>query len=133
MNIVPDKQLQTLSAQLIDLFSINSTYQQAGQVTLHLSYRYNISQSRKLLNERLKLAGYEYTIEENEFGLILKINPKPKLRIPRLNIILFLCTILSVYIIPILIFKAGAAALLKWQRCIQVGRVISYQPDTAGK
>lgn len=109
MNIVHDKQIRTLSAQIVDLFSIDSTYQHAGQLTLYLSYRYHRSKSQKLLHERLKLAGYDYSLKDNELGLILQIDPKPKLRIPRLNIILFLCTILSVYIVPILIFKGATA------------------------
>ena len=110
MNPNPDNQLRTLSAQIIDLFSIDSTYQQAGQLTLQLSYRYNRSKSRKLLNERLKLAGYDYSLADNGLGLSLKIDPKPKLRIPRLNLILFFCTILSVYVVPVFIFAGGAAA-----------------------
>ncbi len=105
------KQLRRLTAQIIDLFGVESTYQSQNRTTLCLSYRYDPVKSRKMLKDRLDLSGYDYTLHESENSLLLETNLNPKLKIPRINIILFFTTIASVYFMPVFLLNGGFGGL----------------------
>jgi len=97
-----DKRTQIISNLVRDLFEIDAVYLSNNKLVLSLSYFMdNRALSKKIIKERLKTAGYDFELNENENSLLLHINPKQKLRIPRLNIILFIATLFSVYIVPI--------------------------------
>lgn len=101
------KQLSLLTAQIIDLFSVESSYHSQTRATLCLSYRFDPEKSKKMLKDRLDLSGYDYTLRETEKNLLLETNLHPKLRIPLLNIILFFTTIASVYFMPVFLLNGG--------------------------
>jgi len=86
-----------------DLFTVGAVYRQ-GQASLSfsLSYRFDRGKSKKLLQDRLETAGYKFTLEENPDGLVLVIDPRPRRHVPAINIILFVATLLSVYVVSIL-------------------------------
>ena len=47
------------------------------------------------------MAGYRFTINDSEDNLILCIDPRPRFKIPPVNIVLFLLTLITVYIVPV--------------------------------
>lgn len=97
-----DKRSQIISSLVRDLFEINAVYLSNNNLVLSLSHHMdNHNLGLKILNERLKTAGYDFKLNETENGLLLHINPKQKLRIPRLNIILFIATLFTVYFVPV--------------------------------
>ncbi len=96
-----DKQIDRLSELLIDLFEIDAVYWQGENIVFSLSFRYQRDKSTKLISERLKTAGYRYTLNRTDDQVTIEIDPKKRLYIPPINILLFLLTLISVYIVPI--------------------------------
>ena len=100
-----EQKTRVLVSLVNDLFQIDATYHQDRRLVFSLSYRYDREKSTRLLNDRLKLAGYDFMLKENEETLTLDINPQPKFRIPRINIILFVVTLFTVYFVPVFLKK----------------------------
>ncbi len=97
-----DRHTRTVSGLVIDLFEINAVYRQNDDLVFSLAYRAAPMRSRDALAERLKTGGYRYEMNRSEDGLLLRINPNPSLKIPPLNIIMFLITLVTVYFVPVL-------------------------------
>jgi membrane-associated protease RseP (regulator of RpoE activity) len=108
-----EKRTGNLVPLLGDLFTIDSTYRHEDKLVLSMSYRYDPVQSRKLVSDRLRLAGYRYSLQDSENILLLEIDPKPRVRVPALNIILFAVTLLSVYFIPVFYRYLPAAQTIR--------------------
>ena len=96
-----EKQIKLIGQLVGDLFSVDAYYVQNNRLLMTLRYRFRREASVKLLEERLKLAGYEFTLSPEEDSVLLNLNPRRQLKIPRLNIILFAATLMSVYFIPV--------------------------------
>ncbi len=118
-----DKQIDDISHLISDLFEIDAVYRQGRQIVFSLSYRYLPTRSTKALQERLELAGYEFTTEQAENSLTLQIDPRRRLNIPRLNIILFLATLVSVYFVPVWYFNF-MDALVKVAKMADSGAIV---------
>ncbi|MBU8934049.1 MAG: site-2 protease family protein [candidate division Zixibacteria bacterium] len=96
---------------LRDLFEINAAYYRGNELVFGLTHRsLNRSKAHKAISSRLKTAGYRFTLETTEAGTLLRIDPKPRLRIPPLNIILFVATLFSIYVVPVFLRNLNAAA-----------------------
>ncbi len=84
-----------------DLFVVEAIYRHGGRLKVSLSYRFDRDLTNRLIKERLRHSGYDYTLHETENHLVLDIDPKRRFRVPPLNLILFLLTLFSVYFIPV--------------------------------
>jgi membrane-associated protease RseP (regulator of RpoE activity) len=91
--------------------------------------------SRKLITDRLKLAGYDFTLQDVDDVLILSIDPRRRLRIPRLNLILFFLTLFTVYFVPVFLknlpaaipdtlAENGSGALSIWEEIVLIFRIL---------
>ncbi len=100
-----DKYIDTISRLLEDLFDVGAIYAHGGQLVISLSNRYEKKTSIKLLSDRLKLAGYKFTITDNNGELYITIDPEPRFRIPTLNVVLFFATLFSVYFVPVFLTR----------------------------
>jgi len=96
-----EQKTRVLVSLVNDLFQIDATYRHGRRLVMSLSYRYDREKSARLLKDRLKLAGYDFNLKEAEETLTLDINPQPKFRIPRINIVLFVITLFTVYFVPV--------------------------------
>ncbi len=102
MHIVEhDKNTTTVLALLADLFEVGAVYRRPDEIDIALTPRYDRSKCLKFIKDRLKLAGYQFRIDDSSETIILSINPKANQSIPLVNIVLFLLTLLSVYFIPV--------------------------------
>ncbi|MEA2030711.1 MAG: site-2 protease family protein [candidate division Zixibacteria bacterium] len=100
----------TIISLVQDLFEISAVYRHGTELVISLSHRFDPrSKALKITGERLKMAGYRFRIEQIENGAMLYIDPRRQLRIPPLNIILFLATIFSVYVVPVFLKNLGVA------------------------
>jgi len=115
-----DRQIKELTPLLNDMFNIDAFYPHEQRLACSLSFKYERETSVKLLRDRLKLAGYDFTLKETEDTLLLDIDPRKKLKIPRINIILFFITLFTVYFVPVFLKNLPEAI---------VGMI---PPDTAG-
>ncbi len=104
-----DKRTRRLLPLFSDLVTVDGTYRNGDRLILSMRYRFDPPQSRKLLADRLRLAGYDYKMQDNDAILVVDVDPKPKLRIPRVNIILFLLTLVTVYFVPVLVRNLNSA------------------------
>ena len=98
---VTDKKAADVSALLTDLFEIGAVYRQQEGLLFSLNYRFERRRSVRMIRERLKTAGYSFTLTEREQVLLLQIDPRRRLRIPNVNIVLFVLTLFSVYFVPV--------------------------------
>ena len=104
-----EKKTRRLIPLLSDLFVVDGTYRHGDRLVLSMRYRFDPPQSRKLIADRLRLAGYDYKMQDNDAILVIDVDPRAKLRVPRLNVILFVLTLVSVYFVPVLFRNLGAA------------------------
>lgn len=98
-----DKHIAAITRLLEDLFEIVAIYHQGDRLVVGLSYRFEPEISRTLLSDRLKVAGYEFELDDKDGQVLLRVDPRPRLRVPPLNIILFVLTLLSVYVVPVFV------------------------------
>ncbi len=104
-----DRHARAVSGLVIDMFEINAVYRQNDDLVLSLAYRFAPMRSRDALSERLKTGGYRFELTRRDDGLLLRINPTPRLRIPPLNIIMFILTLFTIYVVPVFVRNLGAA------------------------
>lgn len=93
---------------LRDLFDVAAVYNQGDSIVFSLTCHHDPERSTKLLADRLKTSGYRFTLDQREDMVLLTIDPKPKLRIPMLNLTLFVLTLGSVYFVPVFIRNLGS-------------------------
>lgn len=96
-----DKDTEAITLLVSDLYDVNAVYRQGNDLAFSLSWRYAPVKSKKLLSDRLQTAGYRYTLTDGE-DVLLVVDPRRRLKIPKLNVFLFIATVLSVYILPVL-------------------------------
>jgi membrane-associated protease RseP (regulator of RpoE activity) len=101
LNSSSDNYSKTISRLLEDLFVIDALYHSGDKLNLSLHFKYDKKQSTKILEDRLKLAGYKYSMNQIDDKLLLQIDPKATFRIPLINIVLFFLTLGSVYFVPV--------------------------------
>jgi len=106
-----DKNIATVSAHLNDLFEVEAVYRQRDGLVFSLTCRFDRRRSVKLIRDRLKMAGYKFTLTEGEQALFLHIDPKQHFRIPTVNIVLFVLTLFSVYFVPVFLRNLQAALI----------------------
>ncbi|UCG60704.1 MAG: site-2 protease family protein [Candidatus Zixiibacteriota bacterium] len=106
-----DKHILTITRLLEDLFEIVAVYQRGQNLEFSLEYRFSRETSRTLISDRLSAAGYDFIIDDSQEQLNLKISPRPKIKIPRLNLILFVITLVSVYVVPVFFRELWAITL----------------------
>jgi membrane-associated protease RseP (regulator of RpoE activity) len=107
MTSTDNQTVERLSRLFADMFDIAATYDQSNRIVFALSYRFSRAKSKQLLSERLKTAGYDFEMSESEDQLLVTIDPKQRIRIPILNILLFFLTLATVYIVPVY-FRHGS-------------------------
>lgn len=101
--------IEAVSRLLSDIFEIDAVYRQNEELVFSLRYQFSRLRSRDILTDRLHLAGYEYAVSEHEDGVMLRVHPRRKLRVPRVNIVLFVITLVSVYFVPVFYANLMAA------------------------
>ncbi|MCB2231199.1 site-2 protease family protein [bacterium] len=104
------RQLAALVRMVADLFVIDATYRRGPRFELALRPRFDRKRTIAALSDRLDSAGYTFEIRESDESITLLADPVRKLKIPRLNIILFVLTVLSVYIVPV-VFRSYPTAV----------------------
>ena len=117
-NVPKNKYEQAIYKLVADMFQISAIYQTTDDTILTLIPMYEKKRSIDMLEDRMKLAGYTYSLQESDDTITLKISTKPSIKIPRLNIFLFVVTLLSIYIVPVLIQKAYALSSFSMKEII---------------
>jgi hypothetical protein len=95
-----NRDVKRIASLVGDLFAVDAYYLHGKQLVLSLRYLYDRGKSTKLLKERLELGGYRFSMSPGEDVVLLTVDPKRRLKIPPLNILLFIVTVASVYFVP---------------------------------
>ena len=96
-----EKNSGVVTQLLEDIFEIGAIYYQTDSLLISLTTRFNRQQSIKMVSDRLNSAGYEFAFHDSDGELFIRINPNPRFRIPIINVVLFLTTLVTVYFIPV--------------------------------
>jgi hypothetical protein len=97
-----ERELHYISRLLVDLYSIDATYRQGTDFVLSLTSQIDPERAAAILDDRLRLAGYFFDIKTRTGQpTLLNIEPKRRLKIPPLNIILFFVTLATMYLVPV--------------------------------
>lgn len=96
-----DKASELITRIVGDLYQVETIYRQSDRIILSLIRPDRNEKALILLRRRLRLYGYDFSDERIGNRVVLTINPKRSLKIPPLNILLFILTLLSVYLVPV--------------------------------
>ena len=102
-----ERKVKAIVALLSDLFEISAVYRQGDRLMFSLSFRFGHKISLEMIKDRLQTAGYDFRLDEGDDGLLLDIDPNPQVKIPRLNIVLFVVTLFTVYFVPVFLRHLG--------------------------
>ncbi len=105
-----ERKVKAIVALLSDLFEISAVYRQSDRLMFSLSFRFGHKISLEMIKDRLQTAGYDFRLDEGDDGLLLDIDPNPQVKIPVLNIVLFVATLFTVYFVPVFLRHLGAGA-----------------------
>jgi hypothetical protein len=84
-----------------DLFVVEPITVALNNPIFVLTPRFETKRSIKILKDRLKYSGFIYQLELRDNKILLSVSGKKLFYIPTINIILFIITFLSVYIVPV--------------------------------
>ncbi|MDH3890911.1 MAG: site-2 protease family protein [candidate division Zixibacteria bacterium] len=96
-----ERKVRVIMSLLQDLFEISAVYRQNQRLVFSLNCRYQRERSVKMITDRLQTAGYRFRLDNDGDMLLLNIDPRARVRIPPLNIILFLATLFTVYVVSV--------------------------------
>lgn len=102
-----ERKIRVIMSQLLDLFEISAVYRQDRRVVFSLNCRFERARSIKMITDRLQTAGYRFHLDDDGDMLLLNIDPNARVKIPALNIVLFLCTLFTVYFVPVFLRQLG--------------------------
>lgn len=96
-----DKDEELISRIVGDLYQIEAIYHQPDCIVLSLIREDGSERALELLGQRLEVYGYRFSREANGGRVIVRLDPRRRLRVPAANVILFVITLLSVYAFPV--------------------------------
>lgn len=105
------RRIENLTKLLADLCEIEAWYPHGDRVTMTLAPRRGESIIvAAWVRDRLKTSGYQFTLTESAERLTLSVDPRPRLRIPLVNVVLFVLTVATVYVFPVFMQNVSAVA-----------------------
>jgi len=99
----------------MDLFTVDAIYRHGDRLAFSLSCEYDRARRLEMVEDRLKTIGYIYEKNLTDTGaVLLVVDPKRRFRIPLRNIVLFALTVMSIYLVPVLV-----RSNLEWRLFVQ--------------
>lgn len=93
----PDLISKTLYYQLADLFEISAIYSQNKQLIFRARPHLGREEAVNRMQKRLKPSGFVATVREDREELLITIKEVPSKVIPKLNVVLFLATLVTMF------------------------------------
>jgi membrane-associated protease RseP (regulator of RpoE activity) len=110
----PELVSKNLYYQLADLFEISVIYNHNGKILFRARPYLDKDKALQIMRQRLKKAGFEASVSEDLHGLLIGVRETTAGKIPRLNVILFLATLLTMYVTPLFYFGWSGAESLRF-------------------
>jgi len=96
-----DQTAKSIYYQLADQFEISAIYHHQDRLIFRARPYHDREQALQTVRKRLLTSGFEHQTKEDDHGLLISVRELPwRKRIPRLNLILFLATLVTVYFSP---------------------------------
>jgi hypothetical protein len=92
---------RTLYYQMADLFDITAIYSHNGRLYFRARPHPEKEDAVGKMRRRLKRSGFAATVKEDSQGLLIGIREETSKRIPRVNIILFALTLVTMFLAPV--------------------------------
>ncbi|UCD93604.1 MAG: site-2 protease family protein [Candidatus Zixiibacteriota bacterium] len=92
---------RTLYYQMADLFEITAIYSHNERLFFRARPYQNKEEAVGKMKRRLESSGFAAAVREDPEGLLIGVWEKPSRKIPRLNIILFAATLVTMFIAPV--------------------------------
>ncbi len=98
----PELISKTLYYQLSDLFEITAIYSHDKRILFRARPYYEKEESLRRMRKKLAVSGFEASVSEDIHGLLIAIRESPSKELPKIHIILFLGTLLTMFFAPVL-------------------------------
>jgi hypothetical protein len=94
---------KSLYYQLADIFEITAIYSHNDRILFRAKPYKEKEESLRRMRKRLTTSGFEANVREDSHGLLIAVGEAASKRIPRIHIILFFSTLVSMFFVPSLI------------------------------
>jgi len=99
----PELISKTIYYQLSDIFEISAIYSHNERILFRAKPYLEKDEALRRMRKKLGVLGFEATISEDIHGLLIAVRETPSKRLPKVNIILFLCTLITMFFAPALL------------------------------
>ncbi|UCD16378.1 MAG: site-2 protease family protein [Candidatus Zixiibacteriota bacterium] len=100
----PEQMSKSVYYQIADQFEVSAIYHHNGRLIFRARPYRDPEQAVATVRKRLDSAGFEGRFKEDVHGMLISVKELPLARrIPRLNIILFFATLLTMFFAPVLL------------------------------
>ena len=97
----PDTISRAIYHQMADLFEVSAIYDQKDRLLFRARPYFDKNEAVSKMRRRLHRAGFEAAVREDHDGFLISVREIPRPKIPRLNILLFLATLLTMFLAPL--------------------------------
>ncbi len=99
----PEQTSRAIYYQLSDIYEISAIYFHDGRLILRAKPLIGREEAFSLLHRRLNNVGFTANVREDANGILIAVRQAKKVRLPVLNIILFLATLVTMFLAPALL------------------------------
>ena len=97
----PDLAAKAIYYQLTDLFEISAIYSHGGRLLFRARPYFEKEEAIARMRSRLRQAGMEVDVREDQAGLLIAVKETSVRKIPWVNLVLFLLTLVTVFLAPV--------------------------------
>ncbi len=105
------REVEHIARLVSDLYEVAGMYRQQDSLMLSLTAPDADPKRVTMLEDRLRTAGYEFSLSAGGDTVTLTVVTHRRLSVPRLNLILFVATLFSVYVVPVFLSQLEVAAV----------------------
>ncbi len=98
----PELISKSLYYQLADIFEITAIYSHNDRILFRAKPYFEKDESLRRMRKRLAISGFEANVSEDIHGLLIAVREATSKGLPKINIILFLGTLVTMFFAPII-------------------------------
>jgi len=98
----PELLSKSLYYQLADLFEITAIYSHNNRILFRARPYHDKDESLRQMRKRLAASGFEANTNEDTHGLLIAVQESPSKGLPKVHIILFLATLVTMFFSPVI-------------------------------
>jgi hypothetical protein len=99
----PDMVARAIYHQMADLFEISAIYNHRDQLFFRARPHRDREEAVNQMRKRLRMSGFESSVREDSEGLLISVSERRGRKIPILNLVLFVATLVTMFSAPALL------------------------------